>query len=80
MTARNYPYGVTGNEPQIRGFPPCGECGHEAEDHTTANDGDPCDECNCSDYNLYPPEPPEELYEGWQLSRFPYWQPTQWLQ
>ena len=29
----NYPPGVTGNEPEIAGWPPCRGCGHEAEDH-----------------------------------------------
>lgn len=30
-----YPPGVTGMEPEIAGWPPCGECSHGAEDHPT---------------------------------------------
>lgn len=33
MRLSNYPPGVTGNEPEIAGYPPCGNCGHEADDH-----------------------------------------------
>lgn len=56
--ALNYPPGVTGNEPEIAGWPSCGTCGHEADDH---GDG-ACYECGCQEYNPDPtgPDPDEE--------------------
>ena len=58
----NYPPGVTGNEPQIAGWPPCGKCGHEAEYHASEwgeplRDSDACQECDCTEYDKYPPAP-----------------------
>lgn len=61
MGLSNYPPGVTGNEPQIAGYPPCGNCGHEAEEHG-CEVGDYCHAgCACEEYNRYPPGPdPDE--------------------
>ena len=33
MSLSNYPPGVTGNEPEIAGYPLCGRCGHDPDDH-----------------------------------------------
>ena len=54
----NLPPGVTGNEPEIAGWPPCRGCGHEAEDHGEINHNEPmpneyfpdCQECDCTEY------------------------------
>lgn len=50
----NYPPGVTGNEPQIVGYPNCANCSHEAEVH---GDGG-CEEpgCTCVEYEQFPDE------------------------
>jgi hypothetical protein len=46
----NYPPGVTGNEPQIAGYPPCGNCAHDAEEHD--EDGRCMDPgCPCEEYS-----------------------------
>jgi hypothetical protein len=51
----NYPPGVTGNEPQIVGYPLCGFCGHEAEAHTEPDTDHACEEpgCECPEYSQY---------------------------
>lgn len=43
MSLSNYPPGVTGNEQEIAGYPPCTRCGHDFEEHT--DDGVPLSEC-----------------------------------
>ena len=62
----DYPPGVTGNEPQIVGYPPCVECGHEHEEHEEVqNDenrqvevchGLPNNGCFCAGYEQYAEE------------------------
>lgn len=56
----NYPPGVTGNEPEIAGYPPCGRagCGHLDEDHAEPVLGierqpTPCLLCECPDYTEF---------------------------
>lgn len=52
----NYPPGVTGNEPEIVGYPTCAVCGHDAELHVD-DDGEPCPcqetGCGCVEYDQY---------------------------
>lgn len=59
----NYPPGVTGNEYEIAGWPTCGNCGHEAEEHD--NFSEECEYisygCPCEGYSDQRPEPdPDE--------------------
>jgi hypothetical protein len=61
----NYPPGVTGNEPEIVGYPSCGNCGHEADQHYQDDEAMPgpgvtlheseCHEegCTCVEYDQY---------------------------
>ena len=54
----SYPAGVTGNEPEIAGWPPCRGCGHDVEEHGPTEDapnyGDPSPcgtpKCGCTEY------------------------------
>ena len=47
------PAGVTGNEPEIAGWPPCRGCGHDVEDHESScgvhDAGIEDVECTCAD-------------------------------
>jgi hypothetical protein len=61
----DYPPGVSGNEPQIVGYPDCANCGHEAgahapEDAENYDDGR-CMEpgCDCAEYAEYGEDPRE---------------------
>lgn len=58
----NLPPGVTGSEPQIVGYPPCADCGHDAEDHDEEGS---CTECDCAEYEQHGSEvEPEEDHYG----------------
>lgn len=53
MSGWNLPPGVSGNEPQIAGYPDCGACGHASEHHYADEDpesGCMVDRCPCSIY------------------------------
>jgi hypothetical protein len=59
----NYPPGVSGNEPEIAGYPDCTTpgCGHPDEEHGNGDlAGGACTEpgCACGRYDQYPPDPP----------------------
>ena len=73
----NYPPGVTGNEWEIAGYPPCGRngCGHPSDEHGEVVAGDDgttyesaCLECDdCTEYTPYPERPdPDEMYDRWK--------------
>jgi len=64
----NYPPGVTGNEPEIAGYPPCGNCGCEADDHST-KDASPCYECGCQAYTQGKMEQDPDEARDYQLER-----------
>ena len=58
----NYPPGVTGNEPEIAGYPPCVKCGHLDEEHEEPSlvggilvGTSPCEieGCECEDYQQW---------------------------
>lgn len=71
----NYPPNVSGNEPEIAGYPNCGQlgCGHAEDEH--AGDMEPAEGtdilsgcevpgCGCGGYKQYPQGPdPDELYD-----------------
>ena len=72
----DYPPGVTGMEPQIAGYPPCYNCGHDAGEHRQSGTvsewvldnswPDRClvAGCACNSYEQYPPGPdPDEAYD-----------------
>lgn len=63
----NYPPGVTGNEWEIAGYPPCGGCGHDDTDHYSDDEpesGCAIDRCPCAIYTPYPEEEdPDYLYD-----------------
>jgi len=63
----NYPPGVTGNEWEIAGFPPCGTlgCGHGDDEHyADDNPESGCMICGCTCYTPYPEGPdPDDLYD-----------------
>lgn len=58
----NYPPGVTGNEPQIAGYPPCQNprCRHDLDEH---EDDGPCmvEGCLCGEYEQFPRERDPDL-------------------
>lgn len=53
----DYPPGVTGNEPEIAGYPPCAYCRHDSEEHLDEEDNElthcRVDGCNCGVYAEY---------------------------
>lgn len=57
----DYPPGVTGNEPEIAGYPECPECGQHPDDRGHDEDGDPCTH-PCHDEPDYPEQ--EEPDDG----------------
>ena len=60
----DYPSGVRGDEPEIAGYPRCGKCSHEADDHKNlvGPDGKACwiEDCNCDGYSQERDDPAEE--------------------
>lgn len=63
----NYPPGVTGNEPQIAGYPNCAECGHEIEEHYEVGGAyEPCmvPDCGCRSYEEFLDVPDPDSMRG----------------